>query len=108
MPHLRIRNVDEQHLLSVSQRLTDRLQKALDCDRSWITLDHEVSRQALDGQWTAGNPFVEILWFARPKEVAKALATILSEELKREAEFVTVIFRELDKALYFEDGMPYA
>mgnify|MGYP000956213832 FL=1 len=49
MPHLRIRNVDQDKLLAASDRLRDRIQAAVGCERSWITIDWEPSRQALDG-----------------------------------------------------------
>lgn len=108
MPHLRIRNVEEGKLLSVSARLTDRLQGVIGCERSWITLDHESSRQALDGSWIPGNPFVEVLWFPRSEAVRAEVSRILSEELKGDADYVTTLFRDLDPSLYYEDGKNFA
>lgn len=108
MPHLRIRNVDQDKLLAASDRLRDRIQAAVGCERSWITIDWEPSRQALDGAWAAGAPFVEILWFPRPEPVLAEVSRILSEELKGDAPFVTALFRELDPALYYEDGKNFA
>ncbi len=108
MPHLHIYNVDEALLLSASKRLTDRLQQAIGCERSWITLDLVASRQVADGQWRSGNPFVEVLWFSRPEAVREAVSAILSEELKGAAAFVTTVFRELDPTLYYEDGKNFA
>jgi hypothetical protein len=108
MPHLRIRNVDEERLLAVSEGLTDRLQKAIGCERSWITLDLEPTRQARDGRWITGNPFVEVLWFPRPEAVRAEVSRILSDELKGEADYVTTLFRDLDPACYYEDGKNFA
>lgn len=108
MPHLHIYNVDGSLLLSASKRLIDRLQQAIGCERSWITLDLIASRQAVDGQWQPGNPFVEVLWFARPEAVRAAVSAILSDELKGTAAFVTTVFRELDPTLYYEDGKNFA
>lgn len=104
MPHVRIRNVEKEFLLSVSKRLTDRLQDCIGCERSWLTIEHEVCTAIRDGQEIAGNPFVQVLWFTRPAETARAVARILSEELRGDAEFVTVIFSELPDTLYFENG----
>jgi hypothetical protein len=104
MPHLRIRNVDKEFLLKVSRRLTDRLQASIGCERSWLTLEHEACTVICDGAALRGNPFVQVLWFERPAETAQAVARILTEELRGDADFVTVVFDVLPEDLYFENG----
>ncbi len=108
MPHLRIRNVSEELLVARSRILADRLQEAIGCERSWITLDLERSARIQDGAIARGNPIVEIAWFHRPEEIRARVSAILSEELKGDAEYVTAIFTELSPELYYEDGKNFA
>ncbi|MBU0936830.1 MAG: DUF1904 domain-containing protein [Spirochaetes bacterium] len=104
MPHLRVRNIDQAALLAASTRLVDRLQEAIGCDRSWLTIEHEHCAALRDGQVIAGNPFVQVLWFPRPAPLPQQVAAIIAEELRGQADFVTVVFTELTDSLYFENG----
>ena len=106
MPHLRIRNIELERLTAASSRLVDRLQAAIGCQRDWLTIEHEPVTAIRDGQRISGNPFVTVLWFSRPEDIARRVAAILSEELRGSADFVTVVFTELSETLYFENGEP--
>lgn len=104
MPHLTIRNVSEEALMERSGELADALAKAVGCERSWVTLDYLPSRRVQDGARVEGQPLVEVLWYRRPEEIKRAVAAILSATLRGNADFVTVVFRDLEGDEYWENG----
>lgn len=106
MPHIRARNVDPALLEARARVLVDRLQEAVGCDRAWFTLELEPSRAFDTGSGEPLRPLVEVLWFPRPPEVKKAVARILSEELRGGADYLTAVFFDLAEEDYFENGEP--
>ncbi len=104
MPHVRIRNVPLETVREASKALVDRLQAAIGCDRSWITLAVEPAIAVADGELGGGSPYVEVHWFPRPPEVKAAVSSILSDALKGGAEYLTTVFVPLAPADYYEDG----
>lgn len=107
MPHIRVRAVEYDHLVSRSGRIVDRLAEKVGCDRSWFTLELVETRFVADGKPCQPNPFVEVLWFPRDAETKKAVAAILDEELRGRSEYVTVVFTDLERGDYFEKGEHY-
>ncbi|HOX47769.1 MAG TPA: DUF1904 family protein [Spirochaetia bacterium] len=106
MPHIRARNVDPALLEARARVLVDRLQEAVGCDRAWFTLELEASRAIDSGSGEPVRPYVEVHWFPRPPEAKKAVARILSEELRGGADYLTTVFFDLAEADYFENGEP--
>ena len=104
MPHLRIRNVPLEAVREASTALVDRLQEAIGCDRSWITLAVEPAICVSAGELGGGLPYVEVHWFPRSPEIKAAVSAILSDALKGEAEYLTTVFVPLAPADYYEDG----
>lgn len=104
MPHIRLRFVDAALVRERAKPLVDRLTAAVGCERSWFTLEILASTPIDTGSGEPPRPFAEVLWFPRSPEVKKAFATILSEELRGEADYLTTVFFDLEEGDYFENG----
>lgn len=106
MPHIRLRNVDPELARCRASALVDRLTEAVGCERSWFTLELLATTPIDTGSGEAPRPFAEVLWFPRPAPVKKAVAAILAEELRGEADYLTAVFFDLSEGDYFENGEP--
>ncbi|MEI6386674.1 MAG: DUF1904 family protein [Spirochaetota bacterium] len=104
MPHIRLRNVDSDLVRSRASTLIDRLTEAVGCQRSWFTVEILVTTPIDTGLGDEARPFAEVLWFRRPIEIRKLVATILSEELRGDADYLTTVFFDLVDGDYFENG----
>jgi hypothetical protein len=99
--------VEFETLKARSAGLVDRLVEAVGCERSWVTLELVETRFVADGGETKANPFIEVLWFPRDGATKKRVAAILAEELKGEADYATVVFTDLARGDYFENGVSF-
>ncbi len=106
MPYVRIRSVAPELLRSHSRALVDRLADALGCDRSWFTLELAPAAFFADGEESSIPPYVEVLAFERPPEQKRRVAAIIADELRGGGGPVTVVFRDIARGDYFEDGEP--
>ena len=104
MPHIRLRFVEPDLARSRARALVDRLTEAVGCERSWFTLEIVATVPIDTGDEAPTRPFAEVLWFPRAPEVKKAVATILSEELRGDADYLTTVFLDLEEGNYFENG----
>ncbi|MBU0928115.1 MAG: DUF1904 domain-containing protein [Spirochaetes bacterium] len=104
MPHFKIRYVAEELALARSGRLTARLAEAIGCDAEWLKLELEPTRRVRDGGFVASEPYVEVHWFERPEPVKRAVAAILAEELKGDADYLAVEFVAIPADGYYENG----
>lgn len=106
MPHLRFRGVKKEEVKEISKNLVDILAEKVECPRDYFTLEYLETTFFFDNQEGAnGYPFVEILWFDRGYEVRKEVAKITTDMLKQyNYNCVTVIFTDLGKDRYFENG----
>ncbi|HPE90023.1 MAG TPA: DUF1904 family protein [Spirochaetia bacterium] len=107
MPHFKVRYVPEELLLSRSTRLLGRLGEAIGCDPTWLKLELDPTRRVRDGRFVDSEPYVEVHWFDRPEPIRKAVAAILSEELKGDAEYLAVEYVVITEGGYYEDGEPF-
>jgi len=106
MPHLRFRGIEKQHVKEISKNLVDKLAKEVECPREWFTLEHIESLFIFDGEENKNKyPFVEVLWFDRGSAVMSNVANLITDMIKSYSyDCVTVIFTNLTKEHYYENG----
>ncbi len=109
MPHLRFRAVNEEAVRAGAAGLAAELAAALSVGADWFTMEI-VRSEFLKTGCNPGNPFVEVLWFPRPRAAQDMTAGLLTDFLRRThpGADATVVFISLDKAGYYENGASFA
>lgn len=109
MPHIRFRAVEERHVKSLSASLRKPLADAVATTEDNFTFELIPSQFYFAGQPSPADPFVEVLWFSRPKEVQQKVADILTAQVKAEtgSADVAVVFTSILQADYFWNGKPF-
>jgi hypothetical protein len=98
MPHLRVRGMKEEELVSVSTERLEELVRIIEVPKDHFTIEHVHSTFIYDGQIDGNRyPFVELLWFDR-SHLMKDVATAITSIIKRfNYEDVAVYFTSLKK-----------
>lgn len=107
MPHIRMRALSEDHVAKLSGILAQDLAAAANTPEDNFTFERIDTQFFLKGKATKSFPFIEVLWFARPQEDKNACARIITEHVKElvgKEEDVVVVFKELAKESYYENG----
>lgn len=106
MPHIRIRSITAEEAQRLSLTLVPELANLVQAPEDHFTLELVATSYFAQGQVTPGSPFVEILWFARSQELQNKAAKLVSESLRAvtQAEDVVVVFHELKRSAYYENG----
>lgn len=106
MPHIHFRGIDKEILIKNSTTIIDSLSNIIDCNRDWITIEHQQTEYIFDGKIVPGYIFVEIFWFPREQSIKDAVAKFLTDfcrEISKQND-ITVIFHTLEKDSYYDNG----
>lgn len=105
MPALKFKGIEVEKLCFVSKKLVDELEELLQCPRSYFTLEVAQSIFVKDGELVKGSPVVEVAWFDRGQETQDEAAKIITKYVNvMEYKEVDVIFLNLEKSRYYENG----
>ncbi|MHC1719079.1 MAG: DUF1904 domain-containing protein [Clostridiaceae bacterium] len=105
MPQIKIRGVEVNDICSFSKKMIDELEEIIKCPRSYFTIEHVPTILIADGDIVKAYPFVEVCWFDRDQEIKDKTALSITKAVQEAGyENVTVIFTELMKNNYFENG----
>nr|WP_312292339.1 DUF1904 family protein [Clostridium chromiireducens] len=105
MPVLRLRSVDENKACAISKALIDELQELLQCPRDYFSIELVQSKFIADGEFALGYPMVDVSLFDRGQEVQDTAAKIITKYINSIGyESVDVIFHNLEKSRYYENG----
>ncbi len=107
MPHIRMRSMTEDHVAKLSHVLTKELAAAANTDEDNFTFELIGTKFFTQGKTTKSFPFIEVLWFPRSQENKNACARIITDHIKElvgKEEDVVVVFTELTKESYYENG----
>jgi hypothetical protein len=108
MPQLRFRAMDTKLISNVSKEMIDELQGLLQCPRDYFSLEVIGSTFIKDGDIVQGSPVVEVLWFDRGQEIQDKAAVIITKYMQSAGySGLDVIFIELDKNKYYENGVHF-
>lgn len=103
MPHFVIRNIEEDKIKAVWNEVKADCMKLCECDEDWFTLELVETKQL-----TNGIPaFIIIEWFERSAVKAKLVEVITNAFKAKGINDLTIIFRAIDKANYFENGQSF-
>lgn len=105
MPVLKLKAVNEKKALAISKELIDELQELIQCPRDYFSIEVTQSKFVMDGKFVGGSPMVDVFWFDRGQEVQDKAAKIITKYIQSVGyKSVDVIFHNLDKMKYYENG----
>lgn len=105
MPLLRFRAVDSKDICSISTKLIDELHALLGSPRDHFTLESVHTTFIKDGNVVEGSAVVEVGWFPREQDVQDKAAEIITNYIQSVGyDNVDVIFTQLDRHKYYENG----
>jgi hypothetical protein len=101
-----MRALSEKQVQELSSSLLGDLAEVTNSPEDNFTLELVQTQFFLKGQTTSGDPFIEILWFPRPQGIQDQVASMITERVQKltKAAYVTVVFTELTKTHYYENG----
>lgn len=108
MPHIRFRSVQADTVKKISEQATE-LARLIQTSADNFTFEL-ISTQFFEaGKDVRSYPFVEVLWFPRSQELKQKTAEFLTELIKKAEgpEDVCVVFMEINKENYFENGKSF-
>lgn len=109
MPHIRIRAMTDSDIKTLSQVLPKELSLLMNTPEDNFTVEkiptvfYRAGAIVPDGQ---SDPMIEIHWFDRGPEMKSTAAKKVTELVRgiTKAEYITVLFFDLPKTNYFENG----
>jgi hypothetical protein len=106
MPHIRLRGLTSDHAQKLNAPLVKELSQIIGSPEDHFTMELVPTNFFVRGKQTSGSPFAEVLWFARDSEIQKACAESITKKIKNLTpdQDVVVVFLELSKANYYENG----
>lgn len=112
MPHVRIRAMKESDVRTLSEVLPAQLALMMKTSEDNFTVEKLTSVYYRAGQIVKdgdGDPMIEIHWFDRGAEVKELVAKKITEVVRgiTHAEYISVIFFDLPKENYFENGVHF-
>ncbi len=114
MPHIRISGLEIPRVKALSAELSEDLATVIECPTDWLTFSVGAMGDGnlfCNGELLKDTVFVHVEWFDRGQEVKNAVAKIITDGVLRtkrlkfaEIETVDVIFINLEKSDYYENG----
>lgn len=109
MPHVRVRAMTEANVKKLSLVLPQELSLLMGTPEDNFTVEKVASIFYRKGEPVAdgeGDPMVEIHWFDRGAEVKATVAKRVTEIIRgfSQSEYITVVFFDLPREDYFENG----
>jgi hypothetical protein len=106
MPHLRFRALKPEHVEKLSVTLATDLAKAASAPEDHFTFEFVPTQFYVKGLSSESDPFIEVLWFPRTPEIQDRCARIITDQIKALGPYenVIVVFHELSKPHYYENG----
>lgn len=104
MPHIRCRGMEKDVFQKVGRDLIQSLSEIVSCPMDYITLERIESDYLHFDLGENAYPFIEVLWFERPKEIKEKVAICFTDRIQREVnQDVVVYFTTLCPQDYFEN-----
>ena len=111
MPRLVFKNIEKEDVKKFSLERVEELSRIIGCPQDWITFEHMENTVFSGGSdITKQSLYVEISWFKREQEIQDRLAAEIHSALDKQfggAREITIIFYELAKENYYENGEHY-
>lgn len=109
MPIIKITGIDKEIVKKVSKSIVDELQVAIQCPREYFTIEVKTNPIFIfDGEEVSPPYFIKVEWFDRGCEVRDKSASIITEAFRKEGiSPIDVRFTNIEKELYYEDGVHF-
>ncbi|WP_082034068.1 DUF1904 family protein [Cohnella kolymensis] len=82
MPHLLIRGVTPELIITISKPLIEELANVFECPSDHILLECLHTTAIFDGAYVASYPFVEVNWFDRGRPIRDQAAQCIDRHLR--------------------------
>lgn len=105
MPHIRFRGTLDSTVAQISTQASE-LAELIKTSADNFTFENVQTKFFESGKSSNAYPFVEVMWFPRPQEAKNAMATFITEQIKKSEkhDYITVVFHEFEASSYFENG----
>ena len=107
MPMLKFKGINKEEVKKESKRMIDELVEIIECPRDYFTIELNDNVFVMDGEEVIPSPMIDIYWFDRGQEVQDKVAKALDEIFGGSRECSEVVFYNLDKNCYYENGEHY-
>lgn len=107
MPMLKIRGISKEEVKSESTKLIDSLVEIIECPRDYFTIEIIENTFIMDGMEVEPSSMIDILWFDRGQDVKDKVAKVITDCFKKDREYLEIVFYNLDKSSYYENGDHY-
>lgn len=105
MPQLTFKGISKLAVLNMSEALVDELVAIINAPREYFTLEHVDSFFIKDGQKAPDYPLVFVAWFDRGQDIRDRAAKSITKHVHNAGyKNVDVIFTDLEKSKYYENG----
>ncbi len=106
MPHIRIRALNESIVKNLSRELPVELAGLMQTPVENFSVELISTEFFKDGEVVQGDPMIEVLWFDRGQEIQNKAAEKITELVRKQvsAEYISVVFINLAKENYYENG----
>jgi hypothetical protein len=101
-----MRALSEEQVATLSQKLVSSLASLIRTGEDNFTFERIGTQFFCGGKPVSSDPFVEVFWFERPKEIQDQAAALITAEVKAlvSGRDVAVVFCRLEPSAYYENG----
>lgn len=117
MPNIKISHLETKYVKRLSQQHTEQLANLIECPLDWLTFCvQSVENVSLfcEGKPIHDTVSVHVEWFDRGQDIKQKVATYLTKAIlslneteKHQIEYVNIIFVDLKKSDFFENGTSF-
>lgn len=111
MPRIIYKNISPEDVCVLSKELSRKSAEIVGCPVDWLTFECVHNYLFVDGDdQTMNTLFIEVEWFKRSQDQQDELAMYLYEELTKRytTREITIIFKDLNKEDYYEEGKNFS
>ncbi len=108
MPQIICKGMNEQEVLTLSEKITGQLSALMDTPQDWFMFEYQQRKCFVMGKPLEGDPIVDIWWFDRGQEIKDKTALIVDSAVRGFGyEQIEVVFHESIACDYYENGKHY-
>lgn len=105
MPQIICRGLLEEEVCALSENLGGKLAEIVQVEPDWFVFEYINSKSFSMGKPLDKEVIIDLMWFDRGEEIKQKVQNEITDSIKRlNYNLITVIFHNLEKNSYFENG----